>query len=242
MPILPAIKALIPIKAHSERVPNKNFRLLAGRPLFHWILHTLSASRHISEVIIDTDSERIANDARRLFGATVLMRPKHLCGDDVSMNLLIEYDISQVEGDHFFQTHATNPLLKAPTIDRAIESYFDAGAHDSLFSVTPWRKRFYSEDGAPINHDPNRLLRTQDLSPLLEENSSLYLYLFSRRGFGDSRHRIGRKPLLFPINLPEAMDIDDENDFQMVEFLLNKQLAARDAAPQSDESKNCIPS
>lgn len=218
----PSIKALLPVKAHSERVPDKNFRKLAGRPLFHWILATLSASRYVSEIIVDTDSDEIARESKRLFGATVLMRPEHLRGDSVSMNLLIEFEISQAAGEHFLQTHATNPLLTTATLDRAVEAYFAPGSHDSLFTVTPWRKRFYREDGAPFNHDPAHLVRTQDLPPLMEENSNLYL--FSRAAFAGRAHRIGCKPILFPMTLPEAMDIDDENDFQMAEYLMGRRM------------------
>lgn len=219
----PSVKALVPLKAHSERVPEKNFRVLSGRPLFHWILLTLSACRSVSEIIVDTDSDDIAREAKRLFGATILMRPEHLRGDEVSMNLLIESDISRIQGEHFLQTHSTNPLLTIATIDKAVEAYFAPGSHDSLFTVTPWRKRFYREDGTPFNHDPAHLLRTQDLPPLMEENSNLYL--FSREGFARCGRRIGLKPLLFPMAPLEAIDIDDESDFQVTEYLMNKRMA-----------------
>jgi N-acylneuraminate cytidylyltransferase len=128
---------------------------------------------------------------------------------------LIEYDISQVEGDFFLQTHSCNPLLSAGTIDAAIARFFASPDADSLFSVTPLQKRYYWPDGRPVNHDPANMLRTQDLEPILEENSNIYI--FSRTSFVENNHRIGARPLLFPMDAVEAIDIDTEADFKLAE-------------------------
>lgn len=224
-----SLKALVPLKAHSERVPEKNFRPLAGRPLFHWIFETLRAVPRISEIVVDTDSEEIGRAARDLFGATVLEREQHLRGDDVSMNLLIESQLARTDGGHFLQTHATNPLLTAATVERAIDAYFSPGSHDSLFTVNAWKKRFYRADGSPLNHDPEVLVRTQDLAPLYEENSNLYL--FSRASFSHARHRIGKAPILLAMSPLEALDIDDEEDFRLVDYFMARRLQSNASAP-----------
>jgi CMP-N-acetylneuraminic acid synthetase len=92
-----------------------------------------------------------------------------------------------------------------------------AGAADSLFSVTRHQTRFYRADGAPINHDPDNLVRTQDLEPWFEENSCLYL--FSQASFAATGARIGRHPILFEIPRGEAVDIDDAEDWALAEAL-----------------------
>ncbi|NBD33148.1 MAG: acylneuraminate cytidylyltransferase family protein, partial [Cyanobacteria bacterium] len=89
--------------------------------------------------------------------------------------------------------------------------------HDSLFSVTKLQTRLYDEGGNAINHDPDVLLRTQDLPPVYEENSNLYL--FSAKVLQERKNRIGKKPLLFEIERDEAWDIDEEIDFRIAEFL-----------------------
>lgn len=216
---IPEIKALIFMKGHSERVPGKNVRSMCGRPLFHWIMGALRDSRFIREVIVDTDSPEIAEDAARTFGATIHMRPDHLKGDMVNAISLIEYDIAQTDGEYFLQTHSTNPLLRPETIDRAIETYFSQRAHDSLFSVTPVRTRLYWPDGRGINHDPDYLIRTQDLEPVYEENSCLYI--FSRTSFTARRNRLGVRPMMFEMDRFEAVDIDEEFDFSVAEALLS---------------------
>jgi CMP-N-acetylneuraminic acid synthetase len=218
----PSVKALVPMKDHSERVPGKNMRVLAGRPCFHWIVDALLCSKYIDEVIINTDSEAIAKNATDHFKVTILNRPEHLCGDMVSMAPLTEYDLSQTNGTHYLQTHCTNPLLTTDTINMAIKCYFDMEEYDSLFTVTEVKSRYYWPDGKAVNHDPDNLIRTQDLSPIYEENSCIYL--FTRSMFDKRKQRLGKKPKMLPIDRTEAIDIDDEEDFLLAEYFMLKRL------------------
>lgn len=219
---IPPVKALVPMKGHSERVPNKNIRLLAGKPVFHWVMEALSNSKYIDEIVIDTDSEEIARNAQENFRVTILERPEYLLGDMVSIQPLIEYDMSQTSGDYYLQTHSTNPLLTTETIDKAIETFFEQKEHDALFSVTEVKTRFYWPEGKGINHDPKHLIRTQDLEPIYEENSCFYI--FSRETNEKVKNRLGTNPLMFPIDRLEAADIDDIEDFYWAEFLLQRRL------------------
>lgn len=215
------VTALLPMKAHSERVPGKNTRVIVGRPLFHWVLSALLASPHISRVVINTDSEPIAQDAAGISEHVhIHVRPAELCGDDVSMNRIIAHDVALLGEGHYLQAHATSPLLTPETISRAVAQYFAAlSGHDSLFGVTRLQTRLYSAGGSPMNHDPATLLRTQDLEPVFEENSSLYL--FSAEGFRRANdNRIGTSAAMFEVGRIEAVDIDDEADWILAETLL----------------------
>jgi CMP-N-acetylneuraminic acid synthetase len=213
------IAAFVPMRHDSERVKGKNYRLLGGRPLFHHIVETLLAVDEIDEVVIDTDSDVIARDAAEAFTSVrVLERPEHLRSGDTPMNDVLLNSIAAVPADLYLQTHSTNPLLTSTTVADGIRELLDAGdAHDSLFTVTPLHTRLWTPDGGAINHDPNVLLRTQDLPPVMEENSCMYLFdgeTLRRRG-----NRIGERPILKPISGAEAWDIDDELDWTVVEAL-----------------------
>lgn len=213
------VVALVPIKEHSERVEGKNFRPFCGKPLYHHILHTLADMDSIDEVVVDTDSRRVIEEAPALsHKITPVERPASLRGDRVSTNLLFEYDMSRVEAGLFLQTHATNPLLKQKSIDRALQMFCDHESdYDSLFSVNRFFSRFYLPNGTPVNHDPDKLIRTQDLEPVYEENSCIYV--FTRQSFQKRRHRIGNRPFMLPIPHVEAIDIDDEFSFRLAELL-----------------------
>jgi len=211
--------AIVPMKRHSERVPGKNVRRLAGEPLFFWILQTLSRVDAIARIVVDTDGEEIAAAVRQRFDVHVSMRPAALQGDFVPTNDLIRHVMSQFpQQRRFLQTHATNPLLRSETISDAIDRFESQDLCDSLFSVTRLQTRLYDANGMAVNHDPSRLLRTQDLSPIFEENSNLYL--FTRESFARTASRIGQQPLLFEIGKLEALDIDEESDFLLAETLM----------------------
>jgi CMP-N-acetylneuraminic acid synthetase len=135
------------------------------------------------------------------------------------MNDIIGYDLETISGDHFLQTHSTNPLLTQKTLETAVRSYFEhLDKHDSLFSVTRLQTRLYWGSGKPVNHSPQQLERTQDLPPVYEENSNLYL--FSRSSFKNAgNNRIGCNPKMFSMHPLEALDIDEETDFQIAETI-----------------------
>jgi CMP-N-acetylneuraminic acid synthetase len=139
------------------------------------------------------------------------------------MNEILLHDTAQIPADYYLQTHSTNPLLRAETIDKAIAAFFEAKPQpDSLFGVTELHTRLYNAAGKAINHNPRELLRTQDLPPVYEENSCLYI--FSQRSLEENGHRIGKTPLMFPIPRAEAFDIDEELDFQIADFLMGQRL------------------
>jgi CMP-N-acetylneuraminic acid synthetase len=219
---MPSIVALVPMRHHSQRVPGKNYRPLAGKPLFHHILETLLAVPAIDRVVVDTDSEPVMDGLRRDFPQVVIInRPESLRADDVPMNDILLHDTGQVQADFYLQTHSTNPLLRAGTVSRAIETFLAAyPAKDSLFSVTRLQTRLYDQHGRAINHDPSVLIQTQDLPPVYEENSCLYL--FTRQNLLVRHHRIGAHPILFEIDPAEAWDIDEELDFAITDFLMRQ--------------------
>lgn len=216
------LAALVPMRHHSQRVPGKNYRPLAGKPLYQHILETLKAVTEIETVIVDTDSEPVMDGIRRLFPDVKLIpRPEHLRADDVPMNDILLYDTAQVRADFYLQTHSTNPLLKAETVSRGIQSLItNYPRYDSLFSVTRLQTRLYFQDGRAINHNPLELIQTQDLPPVYEENSCIYI--FTRENLERKKHRIGDKPLMFEVDAAEAWDIDEELDFEICDFLMRK--------------------
>ena len=138
------------------------------------------------------------------------------------MNDILIHDTEHVHADFYVQTHSTNPLLRPQTISRAIHSLLDNYPDsDSLFSVTRLQTRLYDRQGQAINHNPRELIQTQDLPPVYEENSCLYI--FNRENLLAKRHRISDRPLMFEIEADEAWDIDEELDFEICDFLLKRQ-------------------
>ena len=218
----PRIVALVPMRHHSERVPGKNYRPMAGKPMYAHIIETLLACPEIATVVVDTDSPTIIEGLHQNYPQVmVIERPEELRDGMIPMNTILLHDTAQVEADYYLQTHSTNPLLKTETISQAIQTFLDQREiFDSLFSVTRWQTRLYWENGEAVNHNPNELLRTQDLPPIYEENSCIYL--FTRQKLAERNHRLGDHPLMFEIDAAEALDIDEELDFTIADLLLQQ--------------------
>jgi CMP-N-acetylneuraminic acid synthetase len=226
--------ALLPMKANSERVRGKNFRDFCGKPLFRWMLDTLLDVDEIDRVIINTDARQILADNGLTESERVIIRDRkpEICGDFVSMNLIIADDMANVDADVYLMTHTTNPLMGAGTVRQALTAFRQARADqraDSLFTVDKVQQRFYRADGSPVNHDPNNLLRTQDLEPWFEENSNLYI--FTRESFAASNARIGKRPMMYEGPPFESIDIDTPQDW---DFAV---VAARYMLEQKETSK-----
>lgn len=216
------IVALLPMKANSERVKGKNFKDFCGKPLFKWMLDSLLAVPSIDKVIINTDAREILAENGLVDSDRIEIRdrPEQICGDLVSMNKVIEDDVTNVDADIYLMTHTTNPLLTSKSVNNAIEKYLESveQGYDSLFTVNKIQTRFYAESGAAINHDPDNLIRTQDLDPWYEENSNLYV--FSKESFAKTRARIGSKPTMLVTEPFESTDIDTPSDWELAEVLV----------------------
>ena len=222
------IIALVPMRHHSQRVPGKNYRQLAGKPLYQHIIGTLLRCPEIDEVVVDTDSAPVMDGLHENFPQVrILERPERLQADATPMNEILTHDTSQVEADFYLQTHSTNPLLRAETISRAIQALLVTyPAYDSLFSVTRVQTRLWDQLGRPINHNPAILIQTQDLPPVFEENSCIYI--FTRDRLLTRRNRLGERPMMFEIDASEAWDIDENLDFSIVENLMKQGIRGKE--------------
>jgi CMP-N-acetylneuraminic acid synthetase len=210
------------MKANSQRVKGKNFRPLHGKPLFRWVLDTLLDIHDIDRVVINTDARHILLENGLTENERVQIRDRkvELCGDTVSMNVILADDIAAVPAETYLMTHTTNPMISKSTVVTALQRYRSAiseGSADSLFTVNKIQTRFYREDGSAVNHDPRNLIQTQDLEPWFEENSNLYI--FSSESFSRSKARIGHKPIMHVMDKTEAIDIDTPEDWAIAEAI-----------------------
>ena len=220
------ITAILPIKHKSTRVTGKNFRDMNGNPLFYYIIKTLLNVKEINNIVIDTNSPIIFEKVPELFKddmhrIILYNRPKHLWPGDTPTNDLLLNVINDLnlDADFFIQTHVTNPLLKYSTISDAINTFLNnKDKYESLFSVKTHHTRFYNKDGKDMNHNRYKLIPTQDLDPIYEENSCIYI--FRKDLLEKYKARIGSNALLFPMNDIESQDIDWEDDFIITEALM----------------------
>ncbi len=215
--------ALTFTKEHSERIKHKNWRDFVGKPLPLYIIDTLLQSDKINNIYIDYDGENSVKCIKENYSdkrIVLLERPKYLKGEHITANDLIAGILNRIDGEYFIQTHVTCPLLTTKTINEAINMYnWNKPNFDSLFGVTRHQSYFYDFNREPINHSPDQIEKTQDLPPIYEDNSAIYI--FDRKCF-ELWGRIGLNPYMFEINKLEGIDINYPEDLFIAEAVKEK--------------------
>lgn len=183
----------IPIKANSERVPGKNFRLINGKKLYEYICEHVKQANVFDDVFVDTNSQEIAAYAERM-GFHVIERKPELAQNTANGNDLLVYHYNLYpDYDYYFQLFATAPYLQPETICTCVDKLVSKEEYDSCFTATE-NHGFYWLNNTPINYRPGILPRSQDMLPVIEETTGLYG--ITRDSIERYRCRIGRKPYI----------------------------------------------
>ena len=205
---------IVPIKTNSERVAEKNFRVVADMPLYQYILLTLSKT-NFDEICVDTDSKVVKTFAQNL-GYSVIDRLPHLASNNANGNDLLNYHRTCISADLYFQAFVTAPLLKHESINECLHFLSFTNEFDSIFTVNKIYSWFWF-DGRPVNYDPKTLPRSQDAVPIIKETTGLYG--ITAEALDKYKCRIGAKPYLFEVSELESIDLDTEQDFMVLESL-----------------------
>lgn len=211
--------AIIPARAHSKRLPGKNFKTLGGIPLVaHSILFAQANLDIIDEIYVTTDCPQVKKIALE-FGAEVIDRPSELCGDDEPTASALKHVLKNIQSvENVILLQPTNPLRPEALLSDAFQLYEQLQS-DSLFTVS----RNYHKLGkienqcfVPFNYRIGQ--RSQDLEPLFFENGLLYI---TKASLINENVIISKKGYPFQIEHPYAnVDIDIQDDFDYAEYLI----------------------
>ena len=211
-----SVACFIPIKANSERVPGKNFRVLNGKKLYQYICESIKAADSFDKVYVDTNSDEIAVYAKSMGFEVIIRKPELALNTANGNDLLVYHYLTHSEYDFYFQVFATAPYLKAETIKKCVNKLIYSEKYDSCFTALE-KHGFYWFEGHPINYRPDILPRSQDLPPVIEETTGLYG--ISKDSLEKYRCRIGKNPYIYCVSQYEAVDINTEEDFSYAEHV-----------------------
>jgi CMP-N-acetylneuraminic acid synthetase/spore coat polysaccharide biosynthesis predicted glycosyltransferase SpsG len=215
------IIAVIPARAGSKGIPNKNIRLVGGRPLIWYALKNANESKWISRVIVTTDSEEVAIIAKHM-GATVKMRSAQLCLDDVTLDEVIFDAVENEECDYVITMQPTSPTLHTDTLDRAIEYAIEKKLDTVISVINSPHLSWKNEGGNKIPNYEARLNRQYLPANYLETGA----FMVSRREIIRRDTRIGSLVDVYEISEEEAVDVDNFIDLLMVDRILKKEKVA----------------
>jgi CMP-N-acetylneuraminic acid synthetase len=203
----------IPIKQKSQRVPNKNFKLFRNKKLYKYVLENFKKQKN-AQICVDTDSSEIQEYCAEN-KIDFIKRKNYLRGHKVSvLDIIKNYIIEKNITGHFCQTHITNPFLEFSTIKKA---YKFLDKYDCVVGSNYFYNRFWEKDNniyKPINHNPKELIQTQDLSPLIMENSCFYI--LDAKLFLLNNSRVYKKTYFYELKFPENLDIDTKEDWKLI--------------------------
>jgi len=225
------VVGFVPCKLNSERLPRKNILPLGGRPLINYALATLAASA-VDDTVIYSSSDEIMASVEPGVPCRHLLRPAELDSDDARVQDFVGGFLRDVDADVVVLLHITSPFFRPHTVDACIEAV-RSGRCDSAFAAIEAR-RFAWFDGQPLNYDPDQPTpRTQDLTPVLFEQSGLYV--FTRELFERTGSRIGDEPHIEIVDEFEGHDIDTALEFEIAEAMLAlRRPTSPTQAPPSD--------
>ena len=218
------IVAIIPARSSSKRIPKKNIRLLAGKPLIAYSIEAAKNSKYIQAVFVSTEDKKIAKIAKD-YGAKVIWRPKELATDTASSDSVLLHFAENVDFDMLVFLQCTSPLTTSKDINGALEMFLSQN-YDSVLSVCEDRGGFFcggflwSKESKPINYDYRNRPRSQELEKVYRENGAIYI--MKKKGLVKYKNRLHGKIGLYVMPKERSYEIDDPEDFEFIEKLIEK--------------------
>lgn len=210
--------ALVPMRGGSNSIPDKNIKMIAGKPLCAWALGAVCTSGIFDRIVVSTDSDRIADVVSELgINIEILPRPDELATDSASTESVMLHMAEHVSFDVLATIQVTSPLVSSDDFIKA-RDLFLANNYDSLLTAVRTRRFFWNDDGTPINYDPAERPMRQDFTGSLMENGAFY---FTRRKvLEEFGCRLGGKIAIYEMPQESAVEIDEPDEWGEVERIL----------------------
>ena len=209
------IVAVMPIKLKNERCPGKNTRLLGSKPLLQFELDSLKATGLCTSINVYCSDEAVVPFLPA--GINFIKRSEILDLPTSNFTQIFTAFMNDVDADIYVYAHATAPFITVETMESCINAVL-SGEYDSAFCAVKLQDYLW-KDGEPLNFDAANLPRTQDLEPIYQETSGVYV--FTKEVFQKYHRRIGVKPYIKEVSFKEAVDIDNPEDFELAQIMLN---------------------
>ena len=220
--------AFIPVRGGSKSIPLKNIKLFCSKPLVCWNIEALESCPEVDEVIVATDSDDIWNTVEKQhYHKTKLYRrsDENACDTASTESVMLEYiNYAKLPKDHIFMlVQATSPLTETKHFSEALQMYAK-DEYDSIITCVRNYRFFWNEDGTSMNYDYMNRPRRQNFSGMLMENGAFYINKVGN--ILSNGNRLGGKIGIYEMPEYTAMEIDEPDDWIILENLMRKHVLA----------------
>ncbi len=225
------ILAIIPARGGSKGLPGKNIKELAGKPLISWSIEAGLQSSWIDELIVNTDSEKIAAVARNSGGKVPFLRPTEQATDsantmDVLLHTINWYEKQDVFFDLIIVLQPTSPLRTGEDIDQAVQNFFKKNA-DCVVSVCMVEHHPYWTNQLPADGCMDGFLRPEAINTPRQQLPDYYglngaVYIAAIPWLKKHKSFFGKKTYAYVMEPERSVDIDTIIDFRLAEILLRE--------------------
>ena len=221
------------MRSGSKGVKNKNYKILNGFPLMYYTIEQAKKSRLFDEIVISTDSKKIASIAKKYNIDVWFYRPRKLSGDRVGKLEVIRHALLESEKyynknfDIIVDLDVTSPLRLYSDINKAYKQFINKDA-DILISGTEARRSPYFNQVEEINDSfylvknfKKNIKRRQDSPKVYDMNASIYIW--KKNSLLNQRTLFSSNTTLYIMPPERSIDIDSELDFRIVEYIMKKE-------------------
>lgn len=213
------IVGIIPVKGNSKRVIKKNLRKFGNTNLLNLKLKQLKKTKNFKSMIVSSESKYVLEIAKKN-GYEIHLRDPYYSTSHVPMSEVYSYIASEVKAEHVAWINATNPLATSKIYDKAVDLYKKInGKYDCLLSACKKKENFFYK-GKPVNFKPYPWPRSQDLKELI--SLPFVINILKRKNLEKWGSCVGKKPYFYILDPITAMDIDNQHDFDICEYLYRK--------------------
>lgn len=218
------VVAIIPARAGSKGLKDKNIIDLCGKPLMAYSIEAALKSKVFSRIIVSTDSERYAGIAIQ-YGAEVIMREKELASDTATTYMVVENILGKLGNiDYFVLLQPTSPLRNETHIREAI-NLFEENSDKFDFLASVKEAEHASVLVKPIEEDLSLKFFDTDFSTYRRQGFKDYspngaIFIAKPDAYLEQKHFFGKRSIGYIMDKYSSADIDDELDYELAKVLM----------------------
>lgn len=208
------IVAIVPVKGTSERIENKNIRLLDGKPLFLHTIEKLLSCNFLDEVYLDTESEKIIDLVSDYESLKIMKRNPELANNKTDGHKLFMNEVENIEADIYVQILCTSPFIKKETIKKGIDILREKNV-DSVVLVKK-EKQYLWENGKPL-YSTEKIPNSVELPETIIE--TMGMYIMKKEAALKTRKRYNGNVYLLEAEAIEGIDVNYPEEFKLANYI-----------------------